>query len=83
LLFGRFSLIIMLEWGEREHNEEDYFVRNDLGIVMALWEWGLLKFFKVQGMRTQFVLLEHLVHMQDVNEQAFSCWGAYTYPRDR
>jgi hypothetical protein len=38
---------------------------------MALQECGLLKFFKVQGMRAQLRLLEYLVHMWDVNEQAF------------
>jgi hypothetical protein len=64
-------MVKMLEWREREHEEEDYFVRNDPGMVMALWQCGLLKFFKIQGMRAQLRLLEYLVHMWDVNEQAF------------
>ena len=38
---------------------------------MALQECDLLKFFKVKGMRAQLVLLENLVRMWDVNEQAF------------
>jgi hypothetical protein len=38
---------------------------------MALQECGLLKFFKIQGMRSQLRLLEYLVHMWHVNEQAF------------
>jgi hypothetical protein len=71
MLFGSFSLVIMLEWRECEHDEEYYFVGNDLGIVMVVWECGLLKCFKVQGMRAQLRLLEYLVHMWDVNEQAF------------
>jgi hypothetical protein len=71
MLFGRFSSVIMLEWREHEHEEEYYFVGNDPGTVMALWECGLLKIFKVQGMRAQPRLLEYLVHMWDVNEQAF------------
>jgi hypothetical protein len=29
-------MVQMLEWHEREHEEEDYFVENDPGIVMAL-----------------------------------------------
>jgi hypothetical protein len=33
---GRFSIIKMLEWHEREHEEEDYFFENDPGTVMAL-----------------------------------------------
>jgi hypothetical protein len=61
----------MLKWKERENEEEYYIFGNDPTTVMALWECGLLKFFKVQGMRAQLVLLEHLVQMWDVNEQAF------------
>jgi hypothetical protein len=38
---------------------------------MALRECGLLKLFKVQGMRAQLVQLENLVQMWDVNEQVF------------
>jgi hypothetical protein len=53
-----------------EHEEEDYFVGNDPGMVMALQQCRLLKFFKIQGMRAQLKLLEYLVHMWDVNEQA-------------
>jgi hypothetical protein len=61
----------MLKWSEREHEEEYYFVGNDPGIVMALRQCGLLKFFKIQGMRAQLRLLEYLVHMWDVNEKEF------------
>ena len=61
----------MLEWREREHEEEDYFTRNDPGTIMALRQCRLLKFFKIQGMRAQLRLLEYLVHMWDVNEQEF------------
>jgi hypothetical protein len=71
MLLGRFSSVKMLEWSECEHEEEDFFVRNDLGTVMALRECGLLKLFKIQGMRAQLRLLEYLVHMWDVNEQVF------------
>ena len=65
----------MLEWREREHKEEYYIAGNDCNKVMALWECVFLKFFKVQGMRAQLVLLEHLVRMWDVNEQAFHVLG--------
>ena len=44
-------MVKMLEWHEKEHEEEDYFTGNDLGIVMALRQFGLLKFFRIQGMR--------------------------------
>jgi hypothetical protein len=49
--------------------------------VMALRQCGLLKFFKIQGMRAQLRLLEYLVHMWDVNEQAFHV-GAHTLTID-
>jgi hypothetical protein len=44
---------------------------NDPGTVNALRQCGLLKFFKIQGMRAQLRLLEYLVHMWDVNQQVF------------
>jgi hypothetical protein len=74
-------MVKMLEWHEREHEEEDYFIGNDPGMVMALRQCGLLKFFKIQGMRAQLRLLEYLVHMWDVNEQAFHV-GAHTLTID-
>jgi hypothetical protein len=36
MLLGTFPFAKMLEWREWEHEEEDYFTENDLGIVMAL-----------------------------------------------
>jgi hypothetical protein len=77
MFLGRISLVKMLEWHEREHEEEDYFVGNDPGTVMALRQCGLLKFFKIQGMRAQLRLLEYLVHMWDVNESHFM-WVSHT-----
>jgi hypothetical protein len=58
----------MLEWREREHEEEDSIVGNDPGTVVALQECGLLKFFRISGMRAQLRLLEYLVHMWDVDQ---------------
>ena len=61
-------MVRMLEWWEREHEYEDYFDGNDLGMVNALRQCGLLKFFKIQSMRAQLRLLEYLVHMWDVDQ---------------
>jgi hypothetical protein len=61
----------MLEWREREHEEEYYIAGHDPGTINALWQCGLLKFFKIQGMRAQLRLLEYLVHMWDVNQHEF------------
>jgi hypothetical protein len=60
--------ITMLEWREREHEEDDANSRNDSSTVATLWECGLLKFFKIPGMRAQLRLLEYLVHMWDVDQ---------------
>ena len=59
---------MMLEWREIEHEEDDSIAENDPGIVVALRECGILKFFKIQGMRAQLRLLEYLVHMWDVDQ---------------
>jgi hypothetical protein len=71
----------MLEWREREHEEDDAIVRNDLGTVIALRDCGLLKFFKILGMRAQLRLLEYLVHMWDVDQQLFHM-GVHTLTLD-
>jgi hypothetical protein len=57
----------MLKWREREHEEDDAIVGNDSGTVAALQEFGLLKFFRILGMRAQLKLLEYLVHMWDMD----------------
>jgi hypothetical protein len=61
----------MLEWREREHEEEDAISVNGRGTIASLWDCGLLKFFRILGMRAQLRLLEYLVHMWDVDQQLF------------
>jgi hypothetical protein len=58
---ANFPQFIMLEWRERENEEENYIAGNDPNIVMALRECVFLNLFEVQGIRAQLVLLEHLV----------------------
>ena len=58
----------MLEWREREHEEEDVIAGNDPGTVATLQECGLLNFFRIPSMRDQLRLLEYLVHMWDVDQ---------------
>jgi len=81
MFLGGISLVKMLEWREQKHEEKYYFVWNDPGIDMVLRQCGLLKFFKIQGMRAQLRLLEYLVHMWDVNKQAFRV-GVHTLTLD-
>jgi hypothetical protein len=71
----------MLEWREREHKEDDAIVGNDLGTVAALRDCGILKFFRIPGMRAQLRLLEYLVHMWDVDQQLFHV-GVHTLTLD-
>jgi hypothetical protein len=61
----------MLEWMECENEEENIMDLNDLRTLSSLWQCGLLKFFKVHGMRAQRRLLEYLVHMWDSEQQVF------------
>jgi hypothetical protein len=61
----------ILEWREREHEDDDFMALNDLGTINVIRRCGLLNFFKIQGMRAQLRLLEYLVHMWDMNQQVF------------
>ena len=61
----------MLEWREIEHEQDDSIVGNDPGTVVALRDCGLLRLFKILGMRAQLRLLQYLVHMCDVDQQLF------------
>ena len=58
----------MLEWNEREHEEDDSITENDLRTVATLRECGVLNYFRIPGMRAQLRLLEYLVHMWDVDQ---------------
>jgi hypothetical protein len=81
MFLGRISLVKMLKWHERGHEEDDYFTENDSGTIMALRQCGLLKCFRIQSMRAQLRLLEYLVHMWDVNKKEFRM-GVHTLTLD-
>jgi hypothetical protein len=61
-------IITMLEWREREYKEDDAIAKNDLHTTAALWECGVLKNFRILGMRAQLRFLEYLFHMWDVDQ---------------
>ena len=42
---------MMIMWREREHEEHDMISLNDSGAVRALRDCGLLKYFRLSGMR--------------------------------
>jgi hypothetical protein len=61
----------MIEWKEREHE------LNDLDALWSPRTWatlrdcGLLKFFKLQKMKKEILLLEHIISLWDVAEKGF------------
>lgn len=50
---------------------EDITYLHELKTVEALRNYGLLIFFKTQGMMKKVLLLEHLINMWDGNDQVF------------
>lgn len=44
---------------------------NNSGTIVALKKYGLLKYFKLSGMRQQIELLQFLVHAWDLKDQNF------------
>jgi len=77
LKFGLMILLVMcrkflekiIEWKEREHGAEDMAAFHDPNTIEALRDCSLLEFFKIQIMRKQVLLLEHLTRMWDANDQ--------------
>ena len=69
--FASIFLLKMFEWREREHGQDGEEAMDDPTTILALRNYGLLKFFKTQCMQKQIHLLELIVSMWDVNDQAF------------
>jgi hypothetical protein len=61
----------MIEWKEREHEIDDLATLWSPHTQAALRACGLLKFFKLQKMRKEILLLEHMIGLWDVTEQGF------------
>jgi hypothetical protein len=61
----------MIEWREREHGDDDQAALQDVNTVRALMRCGLLKYFMTQCMRKQTALLNLIVGMWNVDDQAF------------
>jgi hypothetical protein len=72
---------MVLEWHEREHEEDNVNVDNNPPTIAALRDCGLLKYFCIPGMRAQVILLEFLVRMWDSDQQVFNV-GAHTLSID-
>jgi hypothetical protein len=61
----------MIEWKEREHEMDDIAALRSPRTRAALRACGLLKFFKLQKMKSEVLLLEHIIGLWDTNEQGF------------
>jgi hypothetical protein len=72
---------MVLEWCEREHEEDNAMAENHPPTIAALRDCGLLKYFRISGMRAQVRLLEYLVRMWDPDQQVFHV-GAHTLSID-
>ena len=72
---------MVLEWHEREHEEDNAMVENHPPTIAALRYCGLLKYFRILGMRAQVRLLEYLVCMWDPDQQVFHV-GIHTLSLD-
>ena len=53
----------MVIWKEHEHELDDVQAANNLGTVIALWECGFLKYFKVLEIKAYVRRLEHIIHI--------------------
>jgi hypothetical protein len=71
------SHTMVLEWREREHEDDNDTAKNHPQTIATLRDCGLLKYFRIPGMRAQVRLLEHLVRMWDPDQQVLNV-GSHT-----
>ena len=58
----------MVIWKERQHDIDDAFVERNAGCIVALRDYGLLKFFQTPSMVSHERLLEHIVRMWNLEQ---------------
>ena len=69
----------MVIWKEREHEVPDTQAANDPPTIEALRNCGLLKYFRVLGMKAHIWLLEYIINMWDPNQEHFVI-GVHIFP---
>ena len=69
----------MVIWKEWEHEVPDLQAIKDLATVEALQNCGLLKYFRVPGMKAYIHLLEYIIDMWDI-EQGHFVVGVHILP---
>ena len=61
----------MVIWKEREHEVLENQAANDPATIEALRNCGLLKYFRVPGMKAHIRLLEYIIGMWDLDQEHF------------
>jgi hypothetical protein len=61
----------MLEWKEREHELDDVATLQSPQSRATLRNCGLLKYFKMQKMKKEILLLEYMIGLWNVAEKGF------------
>ena len=61
----------MVIWKEREHETSDIQDTNDPPTIEALRNYGLLKYFRMLGMKAHIRLLEYIISMWDPDQEHF------------
>ena len=69
----------MVIWKEREHETSDVQDVNDPRTIEALRNCGLLKYFRVPGMKAHVRLLEYIINMWDPDQEHFFI-GVHIFP---
>jgi hypothetical protein len=63
--------LAMIEWKENEHDFDDITSLQDPQLRVALRNFVLLKYFKLQNMRKRLLLFEYLIGLWDDAEKSF------------
>ena len=61
----------MVIWKERTHDNEDDATERNVDCIAALWDCGILKFFRTPSMVSHEWLLEHILQMWNPEQQYF------------
>ena len=67
----QYIIHIMVIWKERDHETEDFQVVSDPATIEALKNYGLLKYFRVLGMKAYNHLLAYIIYMWDIEQKHF------------
>ena len=61
----------MVIWKEREHEVPETQAVNDPATIEALQNYGILKYFRILGIKEHVWLLEYIINMWDPDQKYF------------